>query len=52
MTVVTNDMVHYGTLVRTKDASDKVGSPHFAYARLLARGSVEVRGVLEHAGRS
>ena len=52
MTVVTNDMVHYGTLVRTKDASDKVGSLHFAYALSLARGSVEVRGVLEHAGRS
>lgn len=28
MTVVTNDMVHYGTLVRTKDASDKVRPPH------------------------
>ncbi|KAI0747495.1 hypothetical protein C8Q74DRAFT_505738 [Fomes fomentarius] len=26
MTVVTNDMVHYGTLVRTKDASDKLNS--------------------------
>ncbi|KAI0691143.1 hypothetical protein C8T65DRAFT_745552 [Cerioporus squamosus] len=24
MTVVTNDMVHYGTRVRTKDASDKL----------------------------
>ncbi|RDX48739.1 hypothetical protein OH76DRAFT_1351669 [Lentinus brumalis] len=26
MTVVTNDMVHYGTRVRTKDASDKLNS--------------------------
>ncbi|RPD56705.1 hypothetical protein L226DRAFT_525214 [Lentinus tigrinus ALCF2SS1-7] len=26
MTVVTNDMVHYGTFVRTKDANDKLNS--------------------------
>ena len=42
MTVVTNDMVHYGTLVRTKDASDKVSTLATA-PRLPARGGARGR---------